>query len=131
MSSRFALLLTLLAAPLSEAGTARRAWVVRWDAPSSSPETRALAAEIDAGLRDVLRRRGAQVLEAPSGDAIVLRPTVTVESSGVRLSMIGVSSTTRQVLGSISLRAAGPRRPALVRALVTRACDEAQAFDAP
>ncbi len=131
MSSRLVLLLGLLAAPLSEAGAARRAWVVRWDSPSTSPETRALAAEIDAGLRDLLRRRGAQVLEAPTGDAIVLRPSVTMESSGVRLSMIGVSSATRQVLGSISVRAAGPRRPALVRALVTRACDEAESFGAP
>ncbi|MDX2012320.1 MAG: hypothetical protein SFW67_19145 [Myxococcaceae bacterium] len=127
MSSRLVLLLVLLAAPLADARLGTRAWVVRWDT-ASSLDAQGVAADIDAGLREALRQRGGEVLEAPRTDAIVLRPSVVVEDSAVRLKVVGVDAGTKQVLGSISLRAAGTRRAAVVRALVSRACAEAEAF---
>ncbi|MCU0697458.1 MAG: hypothetical protein MUC96_13105 [Myxococcaceae bacterium] len=127
MSSRLVLLLVLLAAPLADARLGSRAWVLRWDT-TSSLDAQGVVADIDAGLREALRQRGGEVLEAPRKDAIVLRPSVVVEDRAVRLKVVGVDAVTRQVLGSISLRAAGPRRSAVVRALVSRACAEAEAF---
>jgi hypothetical protein len=128
--SRFALLLVLLAAPLADARPGARAWVLRWDV-SSSLDAHGVAADIDTALRQALRQRGDEVLEAPRHDAIVLRPSVVVEDRAVRLKVVGVDGATRQVLGAISLRAAGTRRDAVVRALVNRACLEAESFTVP
>jgi hypothetical protein len=130
MPSRLVLLLVLLAAPLADARLGTRAWVLHWDT-TSSLDANGMAAAIDAGLRAALRQRGGEVLETPRRDAIVLRPSVVVEDRAVRLKVVGVDGATRQVLGAISLRAAGARREALVRALVTRACDEAESFRSP
>jgi hypothetical protein len=129
MPSRLVLLLVLLAAPLADARLGTRAWVLHWDT-TSSLDAHGVAADIDTALRQALRQRGGEVLEAPRHDAIVLRPSVVVEDRAVRLKVVGVDGATRQVLGAISLRAAGTRRDAVVRALVNRACLEAESFTA-
>ncbi len=122
----------LLTAALALAGPPPRVYVVRWaDAADASPERRALIEQADRQLRDELRRRGAAVVEAPvsSPAAILLRPSLEVFPLGLRLNLVGVRGRDQAVLGTVSTKASGSTRAAQLRAVVQRACSEAEALE--
>lgn len=128
MPARFALLLMLLAAPTGTAASAaRRVYVVSWqNGGDGSAERRSLVAQADRQLRDELKRRGASVVESAQA-AIVLKPSLEIFPGALKLSVIGVRN--QKLLGTISMKAAGSNRDAQLRAIVSRACVEADSFE--
>src|SRR5262245_15295480 len=119
---RFALMMVLLLA--SNVGTAanRKVYVVRWQSSAESAEGRALIAQADRQLRDELQRRGASVVENARA-AIVLKPSLEIFPKALKLNVIGVRD--QKLLGTISMKAAGSNRDAQLKAIVSRACAEA------
>ena len=94
----------------------------------ASPERSALIAQADRQLREELRRRGASVVEGQGlRAAIVLKPSLEVFPRALKLSVVGVRD--QKLLGTISTRAAGSNRDAQLRAIVNRACVEADLFE--
>ena len=84
-----------------------------------------MIAQADQQLREELRRRGASVVEGqPGAAAIVLKPSLEVFPRAMELHLVGVRD--QKLLGTISMKAAGSSRDAQLRALVTRACVEAE-----
>lgn len=127
MSARLLAVASLLGAALVFAATPSRVYVVSWSEGDRSPEVRALTELADRELREELLRRGAAVVEsspAPSG-AIVLRPSLEVLPGALKLNVVGLRSTDRALLGTISTKASGSTRSAQLRAVVKRACHEA------
>ncbi len=130
MSSRLALFAMLLVGSFGSAASApRRVYVVSWAAAGqASPERSALIAQADRQLRDELRRRGASVVEGQGlRAAIVLKPSLEVFPRALKLSVVGVRD--QKLLGTISTKAAGSNRDAQLRAIVNRACVEAELFE--
>ena len=125
---RPALAALILVATLASAAEPARTYVVSWGTSvERSAEKRAVVEQFDRKLRDELHRRGAIVLDRDNhSPAIVLRPRLEVTAKGLRLNLVALRSGDQQLLGSISLKAAGASREAQVRALVTRACLEAE-----
>ena len=125
MSARLALAILLLAGTMVSGAAPHRVYVVSWGQGGDvSPEGRSLIAQADRQLRDELRRRGASVLEGqPGAAAIVLKPRLEVFPRAMELQLVGVRD--QKLLGSISMKAAGSNREAQLRALVSRACAEA------
>ena len=125
MFARLALGALLLAGPMVSGAAPRRVYVVRWGSSGdASPEGSALIAQADRQLRDELRRRGASVVEGlPGAAAIVLKPSLEVFPRAMELRLVGVRD--QQLLGTISMKAAGSSREAQLRALVARAGAEA------
>ena len=125
---RLSLAALLLAATLATASEPARVYVVSWGTSvERSAEKRSVVEQFDRKLRDELRRRGATVVDrADHSPAIVLRPRLEVSAKGLKLNLVALRSADQQLLGSISLKAAGASRDAQVRALVTRACLEAE-----
>ena len=123
---RLALAALLLAATLVHAAEPR-VYVVAWGKTvERTAEKRAVVEQFDRALRDELRRRGATVLGPNDrSPAIVLRPRLEISSKGLKLNLVAVRSGDQELLGSICVKAAGSSRDAQVRALVTRACLEA------
>lgn len=127
MSARLALVLMLLTATGGSAAPAsKKVYVVRWQSGAQSTEARALIAQADRQLRDELQRRGASVVESAS-TAIVLKPSLEIFPKALKLNVIGVRD--QKLLGTISMKAAGSNRDAQLKAIVTRACAEADAFE--
>lgn len=130
MSSRLALLAVIAFAAAASAATTPRVYVVSWDRTDSSPERRQLIDQADRQLRDELTRRGATVVErVSSASAIVLEPTLEVVPRGLVLRLVGLRGPQRRLLGAVSTRATGSNREAVLRALVTRACVEADQLE--
>jgi hypothetical protein len=127
MLARLALVTSLLAGTMVSGAAPRRIYVVSWGNPvDASPERRSLIEEVDRQLRDELRRRGASVVEGRTlSSAIVLKPSLEVFPRALTLNLVGVRSADQQLLGTISTRAAGSTRAAQLRAIVARACVEA------
>lgn len=126
MLARLSLCAVLLAGTLVKAVTApQRVYVVTWAADRhGSAESRALIAQADRQLREELRRRGAAVMEGrASRAAIVLKPSLEILPGALKLNLVGVRD--QKLLGTISTRAAGSSRNAQLRAIVGRACLEA------
>ncbi len=127
MSARLALTLMLLTATGGSAASApQKVYVVRWQSGSQSAEARALIAQADRQLRDELQRRGASVVEN-ARTAIVLKPSLEIFPKALKLNVIGVRD--QKLLGTISMRAAGSNRDAQLKAIVSRACAEADSFE--
>lgn len=134
MRARLALGALLLAGTLvSAAEPVRHVYVVTWASEvEASPERRALIEQFDRRLRSELRRRGATVLDRKGTQAaIVLRPSLEVLPQSIRLNLVGVRSADQKLLGNMSMKASGVNRDAQLRAIVTRACLEADQFDEP
>ena len=94
----------------------------------ASPERRALIEQADRQLRDELRRRGAFVVEAQTSAAtIVLKPSLEIFPRALKLNLVGVRD--QKLLGTISTKAAGSNRDAQLRAIVNRACVEADQLE--
>lgn len=129
MLTRLALTALLLAAPLASSASARRVYVVTWSSGAdASPERRGLIEQADRQLRDELRRRGAFVVDAQTSAAtIVLKPSLEIFPRALELNLVGVRD--QKLLGTISTRAAGSNRDAQLRAIVNRACVEADQLD--
>lgn len=126
MLARLSMCAVLLAGTLVGAVTApRRVYVVTWGADRhGSSESRALIAQADRQLREELRRRGAAVIEGQATRAaIVLKPSLEILPGALKLNLVGVRD--QKLLGTISTRAAGSSRNAQLRAIVGRACLEA------
>lgn len=114
----------LLTGACVTAAAPQRVYVVTWaGASQASAEQRALVAQADVQLREELRRRGALVGASDTRAAIVLTPSLEVFPTGLRLNLVGVRD--RSLLGTISTRASGSTREAQLRAVVQRACREA------
>lgn len=127
MPTRFVLAALLLGGMLAPAASApRRVYVVRWAGAGETVEGRALVAQADRQLRDELQRRGASVVEQ-SSQAIVLKPSLEIFPRALRLSVIGVKD--QRLLGTISTKAAGSNREAQLKAIVGRACVEAELLE--
>ncbi len=131
MFARLLLFAALLASSVVAGASPRRVYAVRWNAPSeSSAEQRALIDEVDSQLRAELRKRGASIVDGASvASAIVLRPSIEILPSALRLNVIGVRGADQKLLGTISAKAAGSSRSAQLKALVTRACAEAEQLE--
>ena len=123
---RFALILALLSTTGAAAPAPRKVYVGRWQSSSESAEGRALIAQADRQLRDELQRRGASVVESARA-AIVLKPRLEIFPRARKLNVIGVRD--QRLLGTISMKAAGSSRDAQLKAIVSRACAEADSFD--
>lgn len=121
MFTRLALGTLLLVGTMVSGAAPRRVYVVSWGSSGdASPEGRSLIAQADRQLRDELRRRGGSVVEGqPGAAAIVLKPSLEVFPKSMELRLVGVRD--QQLLGTISMKAAGSSREAQLRALVTRA----------
>ena len=115
---------------MSAASPPRRVYALTSVSTSdASSEGRALTAQIDSQLREELHRRGALVIDGEDPRAaIILRPRLDVSERGLELNLLGVRSSDRQLLGNVSMKATGSSRNAQVRALVRRACLEADQF---
>lgn len=125
MLARLALGTLLLAGTLVSGAAPRRVYVVTWgNVVERSPERRALIEQADQQLREALTRRGAEVIEGQAGSAIVLKPSLEVFPQALGLRLVGVRD--QKLLGSVSMKAAGSSRNAQLRALVSRACVEAE-----
>jgi hypothetical protein len=120
-------LLLLVGAACSAASASRKVYVVDWaDATEGSAERRALVAQADRQLRAELQRCGS-VIEGQSARAIVLKPSLEIFPSALKLSLMGLRN--QKLLGTVSMKAAGSNREAQLRAIVSRACIEADSFD--
>lgn len=129
MPARLALAALLLFGSLGAAAPApRRVYVLSWSTGGeASPERSALTAQVDRQLRDELRRRGATVVERPGATAaIVLKPSLEIFPRALKLSLVGVRD--QKLLGTFSTKAAGSNRDAQLKAIVSRACLEADLF---
>lgn len=127
MPTRLVFALLLLSGMVAPAASApRRVYVVRWAAVGESVESRALVAQADRQLRDELMRRGASVVEQ-SSQAIVLKPSLEVFPRALKLNVVGVRD--QRLLGTISTKAAGSNREAQLKAIVGRACVEAELLE--
>ena len=127
MPTRFALAALLLAGMMAPAASApRRTYVVRWTGVGESIEGRALVAQADRQLRDELTRRGGSVVEQ-SSHAIVLKPSLEIFPRALKLNVVGVRD--QRLLGTISTKAAGSNREAQLKAIVGRACVEAELLE--
>lgn len=130
MFARFALGTLLLVGTLGSAATAPKVYAVSWSQVEGSSERRALTEQIDRQLRDELRRRGATVVDVnAAGSAILLKPRLEIFPRALELNVVGVRGADRKLLGTISMRAAGSSRQAQLKALVTRACAEADQLE--
>lgn len=131
MRARIALGALLLVGTVASAAVPQRLYVVSWGNPGQcTPERRALMEQFDRQLRDELSRQGAAVVDRkdPRG-AIVLRPSLEVQARTLKLNLVGLRSSDQKLLGSASVKASGASRAAQLRALVKRACAEADQFD--
>ena len=127
MPTRFVLATLLLAGMMAPAASApRRVYVVRWTGVGESLEGRALVAQADRQLRDELTRRGGSVVEQ-STHAIVLKPSLEIFPRALRLSLVGLKD--QRLLGTISTKAAGSNREAQLKAIVGKACSEAELLE--
>jgi len=120
--------LALLAVLLSTAAHAEdlHLYAVSWSGDAQrSVATRAILEQADAQLRAELARRGNRVVNAgePTANAIVLMPTLEVDSNGTTISMVKVGAD-RSLLGSVKAKVGGPHRDAKLRRLIQRAVDE-------
>lgn len=91
-------------------------------------ERRVLVEQAQRRLRAELRRRGVTVLERGPGtsrNVIVLTPRLEVVPGGLSLKLVGVRGDDRSLVGTVTTRARGSNRAAVLDALVSRACDEA------
>lgn len=131
MLARLALVAVLLGASSVCAASQGRVYALRWErGVDLSPERRALIEQVDRRLRDELRRRGATVVDSTSESAvIVLTPSLEVLPRGLSLKLVGVRGLDRRVLGAVSMRASGGSRDAVLRAIVARACLEADQLE--
>lgn len=131
MRSLLPLAVLLLAATVSAAEPARRVFVVTGvSAGDGSAERRAIVEQFDRRFRDELHRRGATVTDQKDTQAaILLRPSLEVLPRGLKLNLVGSRTADQKLLGSISAKASGASRNAQLRALVTRACLEAEQFE--
>lgn len=132
MSARLALSLAALAATLASAEEpSRRVYLVAWGAAEiCTPERREIMDEFDRQLREELSRRGALARGFKEGNgAIVLRPSLEVAPTTITLDLVALRSSDRKLLGSASVKVSGATRAAQLRALVQRACLEADQFD--
>lgn len=131
MLARLALFAVLLAASSVNAASHGRVYAVRWERGGDvTPERRALIEQVDRRLREELRRRGATVVESSSESAlIVLTPSLEVLPKGLSLKLVGVRGVDRRVLGAVSMRASGGNRDAVLRAIIARACLEADQLE--
>lgn len=130
MRARLVLGALLVASLVSTAAQPRRVYCVTWGAAdATSTEGRALTAQLDRQLRDELQRRGALVIDREDPRAaIILRPHLDVTPRTLSLRLVGVRSGDQQLLGSVSMKATGSSRNAQVKAIVSRACLEADRF---
>ena len=127
MPTRLVFAALLLAGMMAPAASApRRVYVVRWTGVGESVEGRALVAQADRQLRDELTRRGGSVVEQ-SAHAIVLKPSLEIFPRALKLSVVGVRD--QRLLGTISTKAAGSNRDAQLKAIVGRACVEAELLE--
>lgn len=131
MLARLALVAVLLAGSSVGAASQGRVYAVRWERGGElTPERRALIEQFDRRLRDELRRRGATVVDTTSdATAIVLTPSLEVLPKGLSLKLVGVRGLDRRLLGAVSMRASGANRDAVLRAIVARACLEADQLE--
>lgn len=115
---------------VSAAAPPRRVYCLTWGTTTdASTEGLALTAQLDRQLRDELQRRGALVLDHDEArGAILLRPRLDVSARGLELNLVGMRGADRQLLGSVSMKASGSSRKAQVKAIVKRACLEADRF---
>jgi hypothetical protein len=132
MRARLALGIALFAATLVSAETpGRRVYLVTWGtAELSTPERREIMDQFDRQLRDELSRRGALALGRNAGElVIVLRPSLEVAPTAITLDLVGVRGSDQKLLGSATMKVSGSSREAQLRALVERACAEAEQFE--
>jgi hypothetical protein len=126
MFARLAIVMTFLAASSVQGALNPRVYALSWSQAESTPERSALVGEVDRQLRDELRRRGATVIDGDARRAsIVLKPSLEILPGGLKLSLVSVRAADQKLLGAISTKASGASQKALVRALVTRTCNEA------
>lgn len=130
MRTRLVLSALLVASLACTAAQPRRVYCVTWGTDDdSTSEGRALTAQLDRQLRNELQRRGALVIDQEDPRAaIILRPHLDVSPRALALRLVGVRSADQQLLGSVSMKATGASRKAQVKAIVTRACLEADRF---
>ncbi len=131
MLARFALGIALLSATSVNAVSRTRIYVIT--AGKRAPQTESeLNARVRSQMRVELERRGAfvaDVVEYIDGTlpaAIVLRPSVEILPSALQLNVVGTRAGDQKLLGTISAKASGSNRDAQVKALVSRACAEAE-----
>jgi hypothetical protein len=127
MFPRLALAGLVLAGAVVCAAPQRRVYVVTWAGEAdASPERRALLDQADQQLREALVRRGASVVDAQgsSPGAILLRPRLEVLPQALKLDVVGLRSSDRSVLGTVSTKASGSTREAQLKAVVQRASAE-------
>ncbi|MBE2248596.1 MAG: hypothetical protein IAE78_03530 [Myxococcus sp.] len=130
MFARLAVAAALLVGAPLQAATAPRVYAVRWDRTTASAEGRALIDQVDARLREELKRRGATVVDGAIGPSgIVLKPTVERLHQGLKLKLIGLRGPEQRMVGAVSMQATGKNSDAVMKALVTRACLEADQLD--
>lgn len=131
MFARLALGLALLTATSVNAVSRSRIYVISAATRGPAAENE-LNARVRVQMRHELEKRGAFVIDvvdyldgaAPS--AIMLRPSVEILPSALQLNVVGVRAADQKLLGTISAKASGASREAQVRALVARACAEAE-----
>jgi hypothetical protein len=131
MLARFALGIALLSATSVNAVSRSRIYVITAGKRAQQAENE-LNARVRSQMRTELERRGAfvaDVMEYIDGtlpSAIVLRPSVEILPSALQLNVIGTRAGDQKLLGTISAKASGSNRDAQVKALVSRACAEAE-----
>lgn len=72
---------------------------------------------------------GTLLLVGTLGSAILLKPRLEIFPKALELNVVGVRGADQKLLGTISMRAAGSSRQAQLKALVTRACAEADQLE--
>ena len=132
MSARLAALALLFAAAAASAASPPRVYVLTWATEGATlPEQRALREEADRQLREELTRRGAAVVEAKRAgrSAIVLSSRLEVLPGALELKVVGLRRFDKKLLGAIKMKASGSNRTAQLRAIVKRACHEADRLE--
>lgn len=125
MFARLALGLALLMATSVNAVSRSRIYVIS-AATRAQGATNELNARVRVQMRHELEKRGAFVLDVEAPTAIVLRPSGEILPSALQLNVVGVRAADQKLLGTISAKASGASRDAQVKALVVRACAEAE-----
>lgn len=131
MLARFALGIALLSATSVNAVSRSRIYVITAGKRTQQAENE-LNARVRSQMRVELERRGALVadvveyIDGTVPSAIVLRPSIEILPSALKLNVVGVRAGDQKLLGTISAKASGANRDAQVKALVSRACAEAE-----
>jgi hypothetical protein len=131
MLARFALGIALLSATSVNAVSRSRIYVITAGKRAPQAENE-LNARVRSQMRVELERRGALVadlveyIDGTVPSAIVLRPSVEILPSALKLNVVGTRAGDQKLLGTISAKASGANRDAQVKALVSRACAEAE-----